>query len=82
MNGICKFSGPLTWLHSDIMDDNIHMVSKSCFDKTTPDSNLNDEHMVNGHVKDPPKKLLATHILDFGNLSIGRGYLSSSSLLF
>jgi len=71
MNGICKFSGPLTWLHSDIMDDNIHMVSKSCFDKTTLDSNLNDEHMVNGHVKDPPKKLLATHILDFGNLSIG-----------
>ncbi|KAJ0988627.1 hypothetical protein J5N97_006983 [Dioscorea zingiberensis] len=70
-----KLSGYPTWIHSDIMDDNVYMEPSSsihCFDKSTShaSSTFSDAmRFCNGDEK--PKRWLPTYILDFSDLSIG-----------
>nr|GMD94024.1 F-box protein At1g78280 [Ipomoea batatas] len=55
-----------TWIHSDIMDDNIHM-ELSC-----PTScSAENSNSTNGDHSEQKSSWFATHILDFSNLSIG-----------
>ncbi|XP_058087090.1 lysine-specific demethylase JMJ21 isoform X2 [Magnolia sinica] len=61
-DGLYKVSKSPTWIHSDIMDDNVHM--KPC----VPTHCL-DENGCNGDEKQ--RKWNPSHILDFSDLSIG-----------
>lgn len=69
---VCK---PLSWIHSDIMDDNIHMEpysNKSCSSVSTKDAHLLNNGSVNGfHNSVEGKSWCPSHILDFSNLSLG-----------
>lgn len=55
-----------TWIHSDIMDDNIHMELSCLTSCSAENSNL-----TNGDHSEQKSSWFATHILDFSNLSIG-----------
>ncbi|KAF3445888.1 hypothetical protein FNV43_RR11065 [Rhamnella rubrinervis] len=69
---VCK---PFSWIHSDIMDDNIHMEpygDRSYSNGSTIDTHLVDNGSVNGFHKYVEGKLWRpSHILDFSNLSLG-----------
>ncbi|KAJ6852279.1 F-box protein isoform X1 [Iris pallida] len=74
-DGFYKVTGSPSWIHSDIMDDNIHIepcAASHFIDETassgssTPNGAL-DACNVEGRVR----KWLPTHILDFSGLSIG-----------
>ncbi|KAK1287804.1 F-box protein [Acorus calamus] len=75
-DGQYKFHGSPTWIHTDIMDDNIHMepcVPYKSLGEITPEATM---MMVNGALNGcsqvkRPLKWHPTHILDFSNLSIG-----------
>ncbi|XVF64806.1 hypothetical protein PTKIN_Ptkin09bG0196300 [Pterospermum kingtungense] len=65
---ICK---PWSWIHSDIMDDNIYMEPHyvSCSNGITA---LTHNSSVNGHNIDEGKSWHPNYILDFSDLSIGQ----------
>ncbi|XP_012447951.1 lysine-specific demethylase JMJ21 [Gossypium raimondii] len=60
-NGMKKVGKPWSWIHRDIMDDNIYMECKSC-------SNGIPAPTSNGGVA---KSWRPTYILDFSNLAVG-----------
>ncbi|OMP01257.1 hypothetical protein COLO4_12026 [Corchorus olitorius] len=70
VNGMKRVSKPCSWIHSDIMDDNIYMepCSISCSDGVAP---LTDNGSVNGHNNGEGKSWRPNFILDFSDLSIG-----------
>uniref|UniRef100_A0A5B7AMM6 Uncharacterized protein n=1 Tax=Davidia involucrata TaxID=16924 RepID=A0A5B7AMM6_DAVIN len=74
-NGLRKVCRPCSWIHSDIMDDNIHMEPcriSSCSIANTPDAGLMDNGYVNGYNGSGGEKSWhPSHILDFSDLSIG-----------
>uniref|UniRef100_A0A5B7AND4 Uncharacterized protein n=1 Tax=Davidia involucrata TaxID=16924 RepID=A0A5B7AND4_DAVIN len=74
-NGLRKVCKPFSWIHSDIMDDNIHMEPcwvNSCSIGNTPDAGLMDDGYVNGNNgTGGGKSWRPSHILDFSDLSIG-----------
>lgn len=69
---VCK---PLSWIHSDIMDDNIHMEpygNRSCSSGSTKDAHLLDDGSVTDfHDSVEGKSWRPSHILDFSNLTLG-----------
>ncbi|KAK3025931.1 hypothetical protein RJ639_040847 [Escallonia herrerae] len=70
-NGLLKVRKPCSWIHSDIMDDNIHMdqCQVSC---GSGDADLVDSNSLNGPSdSEVIKSWHLSHILDFSNLSIG-----------
>ncbi|KAL5844348.1 hypothetical protein ACOSQ4_010306 [Xanthoceras sorbifolium] len=72
LNKVCK---PCTWIHSDVMDDNIHMepyYPSLCLRRDAADTDLRDDNTLDGY-EDPAEKKSwrPGHILDFSNLSIG-----------
>ncbi|KAK3016296.1 hypothetical protein RJ639_007616 [Escallonia herrerae] len=70
-NGLLKVRKPCCWIHSDIMDDNIHMdqCQVSC---GSGDAELVDSNSLNGPSdSEVIKSWHLSHILDFSNLSIG-----------
>ncbi|GMN45361.1 hypothetical protein TIFTF001_014549 [Ficus carica] len=74
---VCK---PFSWIHSDIMDDNIHMEpcgSNSCLNGASVDADLVENAYQNGS-NDPEegKSWRPSHILDFSDLSLGAIVLS------
>uniref|UniRef100_A0A5B7AP33 F-box protein n=1 Tax=Davidia involucrata TaxID=16924 RepID=A0A5B7AP33_DAVIN len=73
--GLLKVCKPFSWIHSDIMDDNIHMEPcwvNSCSIGNTPDAGLMDDGYVNGYNGiGGGKSWRPSHILDFSDLSIG-----------
>lgn len=74
-NGTNKICKPCSWIHSDIMDDNVHMEPysiNSCSRGNASDACLADNDCAagNDHV-DVDKSWCPSHILDFSNLSIG-----------
>ncbi|XP_049349579.1 F-box protein At1g78280 [Solanum verrucosum] len=64
-----------TWIHSDVMDDNIHMEPCSLTSRsggTTDDPELIDNVSANGsNLSEPIRTWRPTHILDFSGLSVG-----------
>ncbi|MBA0691839.1 hypothetical protein Goari_009445, partial [Gossypium aridum] len=60
-NGMKKVGKPWSWIHRDIMDDNIYMECKSCSNGITAPTS-------NGGVA---KSWRPTYILDFSNLAVG-----------
>lgn len=64
-----------TWIHSDVMDDNIHMEPFSLTSRsggTTDDPELIDNVSANGsNLSEPIRSWRPTHILDFSGLSVG-----------
>lgn len=78
---VCK---PFTWIHSDIMDDNIHMepCNRSCSIGSTKDAHTLDNGSVNGCDNTVERKSWRpSHILDFSNLSLGQFFIKSFSKL-
>ncbi|XP_044474735.1 F-box protein At1g78280 isoform X1 [Mangifera indica] len=71
-NKVCK---PCSWIHSDIMDDNVHMVQCSASSYSSgnaADSGPRDTGSMNGFDgSGEEKSWRPTHILDFSDLSIG-----------
>lgn len=68
---ICK---PLSWIHSDIMEDNIHMepcYGNSCLNGTMKDADLVDGSMNGNDSTSEVKSCRASHLLDFSDLSLG-----------
>lgn len=67
--------GSCTWMHSDVMDDNIHMEPCSLtsrFGGTNDDPELIDNVSANGSdLREPIHAWRPTHILDFSDLSVG-----------
>lgn len=65
----------LSWIHSDIMDDNIQMkpcLAKSCLGGTTGDNYLPSNGSKNGwNDIEESESWCPSYILDFSNLSIG-----------
>ncbi|KAJ8433781.1 hypothetical protein Cgig2_025944 [Carnegiea gigantea] len=56
------------WIHSDIMDDNIHMEPLS----STTTQGHSDHASANGNMKNgPAQRWRASHILDFSDMSVG-----------
>ncbi|EHA8587360.1 putative F-box protein [Cocos nucifera] len=78
-DGSCNVCGSPTWIHSDIMDDNIHMEPcppMHCFGEDAPDASV----IANGKLDSSNgerrlRKWHPTHILDFSDLSIGEPLL-------
>ncbi|XP_059460654.1 lysine-specific demethylase JMJ21 isoform X2 [Corylus avellana] len=69
-NGLNKVCKPCSWIHSDIMDDNIHMESRlvSLF----LSENAKDDDSMNGCDEGGKgKSWCPSHILDFSDLSLG-----------
>ncbi|XP_059279731.1 lysine-specific demethylase JMJ21 isoform X1 [Lycium ferocissimum] len=64
-----------TWIHSDVMDDNIHMEPCSLTSRsggTIDDPELIDNVSANGSdLSEPVHAWRPTHILDFSGLSVG-----------
>lgn len=64
-----------TWIHSDVMDDNIHMEPCSLtsrFGGANVDPELIDNVSANGsNLSEPIHAWRPTHILDFSGLSVG-----------
>ncbi|XP_004237935.2 lysine-specific demethylase JMJ21 [Solanum lycopersicum] len=64
-----------TWIHSDVMDDNIHMEPCSLASRsggTTDDPQSIDNVSANGsNLSEPIRAWRPTHILDFSGLSVG-----------
>ncbi|VFQ79001.1 unnamed protein product [Cuscuta campestris] len=62
-----------SWIHSDIMDDNIHMelsCLKTCLEKDN--KQVDNDHVIDtSKNSDTKSSWRATHILDFSGLSIG-----------
>ncbi|KAJ0085453.1 hypothetical protein Patl1_08561 [Pistacia atlantica] len=73
-NGLNKVCKPCSWIHSDIMDDNIHMercYASSCLSENAADSGPRDTGSMNGYDGGgEDKSWRPTHILDFSDLSI------------
>ncbi|XP_059638208.1 lysine-specific demethylase JMJ21 isoform X2 [Cornus florida] len=74
-NGPPKVCKPFSWIHTDVMDDNIHMEScrvSSCSTGNTLDAGLMDNGFVNGHNRSESENSWhPSHILDFSDLSFG-----------
>lgn len=74
-----------TWIHSDVMDDNIHMEPCSVASRsagTIDDPELIDNVYANGSdLGEPRHAWRPTHILDFSDLSVGE-LLSNFDLAF
>lgn len=74
-NDARKVSKPLSWIHSDIMDDNIHMEpfgDNSCFSGASKDAGLVDNGYRNSSdATEEGKSWRPSHILDFSDLSMG-----------
>lgn len=74
----------LSWIHSDIMDDNIQMkpcLVKSCLDGSTGDNNLPSNGSKNGWKDlEESESWCPSYILDFSNLSIGLVFSSPVTL--
>lgn len=74
-NGVNKVGNPCSWIHSDIMDDNIHMELRSvplCSGESAKDAGGVDDGSMNGY--DDGRKgdsWSPSHILDFSDLSLG-----------
>ncbi|KAL5992533.1 hypothetical protein ACLOJK_013452 [Asimina triloba] len=69
-----KVSKSPTWIHSDIMDDNIHMESSvaCCLDADGLDASLTNNGTMNSHNGNAKqRKWNPSYILDFSDLSIG-----------
>ncbi|KAK8692331.1 hypothetical protein V6N13_075799 [Hibiscus sabdariffa] len=67
-NGKKKIGKPWSWIHKDIMDDNIYMECKSC-SNGIPAPTTNGS--VNGHSNGgDAKSWCPSYILDFSNLSV------------
>lgn len=58
---LTKVNKPWSWIHSDIMDDNVHMEP----------SNLIGDGSINGYAVHKKGSWSPSHILDFSDLSIG-----------
>ncbi|XVE95270.1 hypothetical protein REPUB_Repub02eG0081900 [Reevesia pubescens] len=70
-NGMKRVSKPCSWIHSDIMDDNIYM-EPCCMSCSNGNTALENNGSVNGHNNDGEgKSWRPNYILDFSNLSIG-----------
>ena len=73
--GLYKISGYPTWIHSDIMDDNVYMELSSSahnFDKPTSHASSTPSDVLefcNGDEKQ--RRWHPTYILDYSDLSIG-----------
>lgn len=84
-DGLCKVSNSPTWIHSDIMDDNIHLepyVSSSGIDNNSPAASSIVHAMGNGYTTDGKlKKWRPSHILDFSDMSIGELFTDSVLVL-
>ncbi|KAH7524352.1 hypothetical protein FEM48_Zijuj06G0110300 [Ziziphus jujuba var. spinosa] len=69
---VCK---PFCWVHSDIMDDNIHMepyANSSCFSGSIEDDHMQNDGSLNGCGNTiEGKSWHPSHILDFSDLSLG-----------
>lgn len=74
----------LSWIHSDIMDDNILMnpcLVKSCLSESTGDNNLPSNGSKNGwNDIEQSESWSPSYILDFSNLSIGLDFFSPVTL--
>jgi len=78
---ICMFQGETcSWIHSDIMDDNIHMEPL----RSITTHGHSDHASTNGNMKNgPAQRWRASYILDFSDMSVGewsssiRGHLYS-----
>ncbi|XP_038717903.1 F-box protein At1g78280 isoform X2 [Tripterygium wilfordii] len=73
-SGLKKVSKPSCWIHSDIMDDNIHMepYRDSTFCIENEDVAVASDGSMNGyHDREEGKSWSPTHILDFSDISIG-----------
>ncbi|KAM0976760.1 hypothetical protein PS2_019360 [Malus domestica] len=74
-NGLNKVGKVCSWIHSDIMDDNIHMEpcgANSCLIENTKDNGLVTNGSVNGNGNSAgTESWRPSHILDFSDLSIG-----------
>ncbi|PRQ21778.1 hypothetical protein RchiOBHm_Chr7g0243001 [Rosa chinensis] len=74
-NGVSKVGKSCSWIHSDIMDDNIHMELcgfNSCFIGNAKDTCLVNNGSLNVDGDHAERKTWCpSHILDFSNLSIG-----------
>ncbi|XP_062026333.1 lysine-specific demethylase JMJ21-like [Rosa rugosa] len=74
-NGVSKIGKSCSWIHSDIMDDNIHMELcgfNSCFIGNVKDTCLVNNGSLNVDGDRAERKTWCpSHILDFSNLSIG-----------
>ncbi|KAG6705463.1 hypothetical protein I3842_07G180400 [Carya illinoinensis] len=74
-NSVNKVGNPCSWIHSDIMDDNIHMELRSvplCSGESAKDAGGVDDGSMNGY--DDGRKgdsWSPSHILDFSDLSLG-----------
>lgn len=73
-NDLKVFMG-LSWIHSDIMDDNIQMkpcLVQSCLGGNAGDNNLSYNGSKNGwNATEESESWCPSYILDFSNLSIG-----------
>ncbi|TQE12648.1 hypothetical protein C1H46_001668 [Malus baccata] len=76
-NGLNKVGKLCSWIHSDIMDDNIHMEpcgANSCLIENTKDNGLVTNGSVNGNGNSAgTESWRPSYILDFSDLSIGWG---------
>ncbi|KAK9930455.1 hypothetical protein M0R45_027492 [Rubus argutus] len=74
-NGLNKVGKNCSWIHSDIMDDNIHMELcgvNSCLIGNAKNTGLVKNGSLNGDGDNAESKTWCpSHILDFSNLSIG-----------
>lgn len=79
-----KVSNSPTWIHSDIMDDNIILepsLSSNSLDKNSPASSSIVDGVGNGYTSDGKQmKWHLSHILDFSDMSIGEFF--TDSILF
>uniref|UniRef100_A0A1D1Z0D8 F-box protein At1g78280 n=1 Tax=Anthurium amnicola TaxID=1678845 RepID=A0A1D1Z0D8_9ARAE len=74
-DGLYKARRLPSWIHSDIMDDNIHLEQCStshCFSQTTTFADsISDDAKTTDNVEESLNRWCPAHILDFGNLFIG-----------
>ncbi|KAK6277496.1 F-box domain - like 10 [Theobroma cacao] len=70
-NGVKRVCKPLSWIHSDIMDDNIYM-EPSCMSCSNGIAAQTNNGSLNGHNNGGEEKSWhPNYILDFSDLSIG-----------
>ncbi|XP_043722448.1 F-box protein At1g78280-like [Telopea speciosissima] len=70
-NGLYNVQKSPTWIHMDIMEDNIHMEPSflsSCSNENVPDANMSMDYS-SGNTEQ--RNWRPSHILDFSDLSIG-----------
>lgn len=74
-DGVYRVCSSPSWIHSDVMDDNIHMEHCSithCTNQAVSDvDSTSDDAGINVNIEGNKERWYPAHVIDFGDLLIG-----------